>query len=636
MKGYESEVVSWGNRLKALLAITMIAAMLSTGGAQFAPPLDDADPGVYPLLFPVAGEHSYVDTFGAPRSGGRTHQGTDIFADKGTPVVAAAGGTIIKATIGDLSGRYIAIKHIDGWLSYYLHLNNDTPETDDGLGGAWLPGIEPGTIVEAGDLLDYVGDSGNAENTPPHLHFELRTPEGTAVNSYGHLLEAQGIEADIGLLSQTAGAGWVPEYEEINTSLIGHLDPGGGFTADVVVNGTTAYLGTWGRPDLCPNSGVRTVGVVDPANPEPIGSFAGGEEFPGTSTETLWIGSVATKTFEGDLAVVALRLCDNDERGRLRSHFRGLAFYDVTTVQDPVLLSTWSSGDRTQGSNSVSVVQRADGTLLVATTIRQSLLHTDGALGDVRFIDATNPASPVELADWDNRSDGRPVEGEHDEEEFHAHSVILSSDGMSAWVSHWDAGTILLDLEDPTTPTFAGAVGFLPDGEGNRHSSVIDESRSLLIVNEEDFYPSDDDGHAVGWGTQHIYDVSDPTEPIEIAEFATTQSTDEGDLGFDGIYSVHDTVLDGSVAVSSWYSDGIRIVDLSDPSQPIEIGSFVPPRSRDPVGYWVAPNGATAFPMVWGVDVLNDLIFVSDMNSGLWIVRLEDASTEDEPGPAPG
>ena len=63
MKGYESEVVSWGNRLKALLAITMIAAMLSTGGAQFAPPLDDADPGVYPLLFPVAGEHSYVDTF---------------------------------------------------------------------------------------------------------------------------------------------------------------------------------------------------------------------------------------------------------------------------------------------------------------------------------------------------------------------------------------------------------------------------------------------------------------------------------------------------------------------------------------------------------------------------------------------
>ncbi|MFW2338511.1 MAG: hypothetical protein ACN4GK_00535, partial [Acidimicrobiia bacterium] len=112
---------------------------------------------------------------------------------------------------------------------------------------------------------------------------------------------------------------------------------------------------------------------------------------------------------------------------------------------------------------------------------------------------------------------------------------------------------------------------------------------------------------------------------------------DEGDLGFDGIYSVHDTVLDGSVAVSSWYSDGIRIVDLSDPEQPIEIGSFVPPRSRDPVDYWVAPNGATAFPMVWGVDVLDDLIYLSDMNSGLWIVRFNDGtSTEDEPGPAPG
>jgi hypothetical protein len=615
----------------------MIAALLGTGGAQFTPPDDDTTLDVYPLLFPVAGEHSYVDTFGAPRSGDRSHQGTDIFADKGTPVVAAAGGTIIRAAIGDLSGRYIVIEHEDGWLSYYLHLNNDTPGTDDGLGGGWLAGIEAGATVAAGDSLDYIGDSGNAEDTPSHLHFELRAPDGTAVNSYGHLLEAQGIEADIRLLSQRAGSRWMPEYEEINSSLVGHFDPGGGFTADVVVNDTTAYLGSWGRPGACPNLGVRAIDFTDPEIPTPMGAFAGRTEFPGTSAETLWVGTVSTEMFDGDLAVVALRLCDNDEWGRVRSNFRGLAFYDVTTVGDPKLISTWSSGLRTQGSNSVAVAQRSDGILLVATTVRQSFLHTGGALGDVRFVDATDPASPVELADWDNRSDGRPADNDYDEEELHAHSVTLSTDGLSAWVSHWDAGTILLDLEDPTTPTFAAAVGFLPDGEGNRHSSVIDASQSLLIVNEEDFYPSGDEEHSPGWGTQHIYDVSDPTEPIEIAEFATSRSTNEGGLGFDGIYSAHDTVLDGSVAISSWYSDGVRIVDLSDPTQPIEIGSFVPPRSRDPVGYWVAPNGATAFPMVWGVDVLNDLIFVSDMNSGLWIVRFDDGtSTEDEPGPAPG
>ena len=95
--------------------------------------------------------------------------------------------------------------------------------------------------------------------------------------------------------------------------------------------------------------------------------------------------------------------------------------------------------------------------------------------------------------------------------------------------------------------------------------------------------------------------------------------------------------MSGSVAISSWYSDGIRIVDLSDPAQPTEIGSFVPPLARDPVEYWVAPNGASVFPMVWGVAVADDLIFVSDMNSGLWIIRFDDSDQiEERPGPAPG
>ena len=639
MKEHGSGVMSLGNRIKALLAFFMIAAMISTGGAQFTPPPpDDAVLEAYPLLFPVAGEHSYVDTFGAPRSGGRTHQGTDTFADKLTPVVAAAGGTIVRVAIGDLSGRYIVIQHEDGWRSYYLHLNNDTPGTDDGLGAAPVDGIVVGAVVEAGDLLDFVGDSGNAEGTPPHLHFELHRPDGTAVNPYGHLLEAQGVDAPAATLAGVSGAGWIPEYEEVNTSLVGSLDPGGGFTADVVVRGTTAFLGTWGRPGLCPGTGVRMIDVTDPATPESIGAFADGSEFPGTSAETLWVGSVETADFSGELAVVALRLCDNDERGRARSNLRGLAFYDVDDEAPPTLLSTWSSGDRTQGANSVSVVQRNDGVLLVATTVRQSLLHTGGELGDTRFIDASDPTAPVELADWDNRRDGRPVIGEYDEEEIHAHSVSLSSDGLAAWVSHWDADTILLDLVDPARPKFVGAVGFIPDGEGNRHSSTFDETNALLIVNEEDFYPTEDDAHTEGWGTQHIYDVSDPRNPLEIAGFATQRSSDDGagGLGLDGIYSIHDTVMSGSVAISSWYSDGVRIVDLSDPTRPTEVGSFVPPRSRDPVGYWVAPNGATAFPMVWGVDVQDDLIYVSDMNSGLWIIRLNDAPTEDAPGPSPG
>ncbi len=624
-----------GFRLGALPAIVMIAATFSIGSAQFqAPPSDYSDSTPYPMVFPVAGEHSYSNTFGAPRSDGRTHEGTDIYADKLTPVVAVADGTVIRTAVGDLAGRYIVIRHTDGWLSYYLHLNNDTPGTDDGLGGEWLPGIEVGATVEAGTLIDYVGDSGNAEGTPPHLHFELHRADGTVVNSYGHLLEAQGIDAPRGSLGTLATSHGASTYENVNTSLVSHFDPGGGFTADVVVEGPIAYLGTWGRTGLCPNTGIRAIDVSDPRSPQPIGAFA--DEFPGTSAETVWVGHVETGAFTGELAVVTIRLCDNDEPGRLRDGFRGLAFYDVGDVSSPILLSTWHSGERTQGANSVDVQKRSDGRLLVAATVRQSLLHTDGDLGDTRIIDATDPASPVELSDWDNRRDGRPVVGGYDEEEMHAHDVQLSADGLSVWISHWDAGTILVDITDPERPRFVSAIGFIPEGEGNRHSSVTDDTGRLLIVNEEDLYPADDGKHRAGWGTQHIYDVSDPTAPIEIAQFSTEQAVDGDSLGLDGYYSVHETVLSGPLAISSWFSDGIRLVDLSDPSEPVEIGSFVPTRVADPVGYWIAPNGATALPMVWGVDVDGDLIFLSDINSGLWIVRYHDGTgpkTETSPSP---
>ena len=142
---------------------------------------------VYPIVFPVNGPNWYTDTWGAARSGGRTHEGTDIVAAKMTPVVAAASGTV-----GWVSGNCCAMElvHDDGYRSRYIHLNNDSPGTDDGHGWGFAPGIESGVRVEAGQLIGYVGDSGNAEETVSHLHFELRDPSGTAFNSYASLLAA--------------------------------------------------------------------------------------------------------------------------------------------------------------------------------------------------------------------------------------------------------------------------------------------------------------------------------------------------------------------------------------------------------------------------------------------------------------
>ena len=76
--------------------------------------------------------------------------------------------------------------------------------------------------------------------------------------------------------------------------------------------------------------------------------MATGEEFPGTSTDSVWVGAIDTDSFSGDLAAVAVRLCDTSEAGRRSDAFRGLALYDVSTPEQPQLLGTFASGPMTQ------------------------------------------------------------------------------------------------------------------------------------------------------------------------------------------------------------------------------------------------------------------------------------------------
>jgi hypothetical protein len=167
-------------------------ALAATAVLVSVAPVPASAQSLYPLIFPVIGEVHVADNFGAPRSG-HTHEGVDIMtrtnglAAKGHPVVAAASGVV--DWIGS-SCCFLAIQHDDGWSSWYIHLNNDTPGTDDGQGWGIAPGIVRGTRVEAGQLIGWAGDSGNAENTSPHLHFELRRPDGVAIDAYDALLAA--------------------------------------------------------------------------------------------------------------------------------------------------------------------------------------------------------------------------------------------------------------------------------------------------------------------------------------------------------------------------------------------------------------------------------------------------------------
>ena len=150
--------------------------------------------GIYRLIFPVEKDYRYSDTFGACRSGcTRRHEGIDIMSPKMTKVFAAASGTV-GWMHNQQGGKCCAmsLNHDDGWETWYIHLNNDTPGTDDGKGWGFAPGITSGVRVEAGQLIAFVGDSGNAENSGSHLHFELMRAGRDKINPYPHLKAAEG------------------------------------------------------------------------------------------------------------------------------------------------------------------------------------------------------------------------------------------------------------------------------------------------------------------------------------------------------------------------------------------------------------------------------------------------------------
>lgn len=136
------------------------------------------------FVFPVAAEVEFIDSWGYPRMTGTAsahwHQGTDIFAPYGAPLIASENGVIARVGVGTLGGNKLWVVGESGTEYYYAHLS------------AFAEGVADGKRVDAGDLVGYVGDTGNAKGTSPHLHFEIHPAGGDAVNPYPLLKAAYG------------------------------------------------------------------------------------------------------------------------------------------------------------------------------------------------------------------------------------------------------------------------------------------------------------------------------------------------------------------------------------------------------------------------------------------------------------
>jgi len=121
------------------------------------------------MPLPDVSKRQIADTWHAPRGTDRLHEGQDIFAPKGTPVLSATNGFVYNIGENNLGGQTVSVIGAGGRVYYYAHLDK------------YAPGLQIGDRVNTRTVLGYVGTTGNAQGTPPHLHFGIYTSSG-AIN----------------------------------------------------------------------------------------------------------------------------------------------------------------------------------------------------------------------------------------------------------------------------------------------------------------------------------------------------------------------------------------------------------------------------------------------------------------------
>jgi hypothetical protein len=267
------------------------------------------------------------------------------------------------------------------------------------------------------------------------------------------------------------------------------------------------------------------------------------------------------------------------------------------------------------GTHELYLTTQGDRALVLTANIYADY-YTEGEFHDFSIVDVSDPTDPVELYNWDPRElvAAEDFNGLYytDEEgasrTAFAHSVITDTRGHFAYISYWDLGTIIMDIRNPENPKVVGHTSFEREVQGAAHSAALARGGNILIETREVFNPDPADPEFErGWGYTRIYDIRDKSNPKLIGDFRTDNSMEQIDpeTRRPGTYTVHDPKVRGNTLYLSHYSDGVRMVDISDPSNPKEIASYV-------------PDGAN----VWGVYLDRRYIYGSDMGSGLKVLEV--------------
>ena len=157
--------------LLVLLGLLLGIALVVVPNPKAVFSLITADaPSALPIPVQGVSRKGIIDSWGNPRSGGRKHKGIDIFAKRGTPVLAPVSGLVVGIGQNRLGGNNVRLLGPGLQLHYFAHLDRFGP-------------VKLYDLVQRGDVIGYVGDTGNAKGGPPHLHYGIYTRNG-AINPY--------------------------------------------------------------------------------------------------------------------------------------------------------------------------------------------------------------------------------------------------------------------------------------------------------------------------------------------------------------------------------------------------------------------------------------------------------------------
>ena len=401
--------------------------------------------------------------------------------------------------------------------------------------------------------------------------------------------------------------------------VLAHVDPGTrAYDGDVVLHRRHAYLSSHKGRAACPAEGVRVFSLANPLSPKLVATFADERSNPAlarTWTEKTIVRRVRTRRFDGDVAVTSVQACTPQAA-------KGFALYDVTRPSEPKLLAFVPTEPR--GSHEIWLAS-ARGRAYVYTAIVASeiLSSPDGARPgkpDFRIFDVTDPRRPRQIGEWGAwrslgvrplRPRARPTDGNF------VHSVITNPAATRAYLSYWDLGTVMLDIRDPSKPRYLGRTRRGRGDQGNAHSAWLGRGGRLLV-----------ETHETGGGFPTFHDVSRPSRPVRLGALRLPRSVitlgrrhSNLDVvsGIDLTDSVHDGKIVGRYAYFSWYAQGVVLADVSNPRRPRLVARFLPQPGVDREQL-LCPGARCV--SVWGVDVEDGLVVASDLNSGLWVLRV--------------